>query len=146
MKTKKTILLVEDHLPQLNRTKALLENAEYSVVAAINGIEAIDYLNSNNPLPDLILSDLNMPEMNGLELCEKAQKSFKDIPLIIITTDDDKKNLQKAFDTGAMDFLGKPFSKIRIHKSVQEVGGQCTWFRKASCVRFHVPSSFHRRK
>jgi PAS domain S-box-containing protein len=118
------ILVVDDSSTQVFNLQSLLEGAGYSVVTANDGVEAMDYLDSDNPLPNLILSDIVMPNMNGFELCARVKESYKNIPIIILTVHNDEKNLQKAFNAGAVDFLGKPFSEtelfIRIN-NVQEI-------------------------
>ena len=114
MNDKATILIVDDGPVQLKRTQLILKNAGFSVVTARDGVEAMNYLNSESPLPDLILTDILMPNMDGFELCTKVKDSFKDIPVIIVTSYNDEEKLKKAFDAGAVDYLGIPFSKIEL--------------------------------
>ena len=117
----KRILVVDDSLTQALVFKAFLDDAGYYVDITNDGVEAIDYLNSEKFMPDLILTDIIMPNMDGFELCLKVKESYKNIPVIILTVHNDEKNLLRAFDVGAVDFLGKPFTKTALLVRVKNV-------------------------
>ena len=76
-----------------------------------NGVELLEYLESANPRPSLVLLDLNMPRMSGQETLErmKADPHLKDIPVIIFTTSDEEDIIAKAYCKGASTFIRKPF-------------------------------------
>ena len=115
------ILIVDDSSTQASKFKAILEDAGYSADIANDGVEAMNYLNSGNPFPNLILSDIVMPNMDGFELCAKVKKTYNHIPVIILTVHNDEKNLQKAFNAGAVDYLGIPFSKTELFVRINNV-------------------------
>lgn len=104
----KTILLVDDTAENIDILNGLLISFKRKV--AMNGEKALALANSGNP-PDLILLDIDMPGMNGFEVCEnlKQNPDTQDIPVIFLTADTDKKTTVKGFRLGASDFMTKPF-------------------------------------
>ncbi len=108
------ILLVEDSSTQIMELKALLEGEGYSTKTVSDGLEALNYLKITKDLPKIILSDIYMPNLNGFELCSQVRNKYPDIPIIILTAQNDEKNLKKAFESGAVDYLGKPFTKTEL--------------------------------
>ena len=103
---KATILAVDDD-PQIRRVLlATLSNHGYDVIEAENGKEAITAVLRERP--DLILLDVNMPGMNGFEACSKIRMSFGG-PIIMVTVRDEEQDKVLAFDSGADDYVVKPF-------------------------------------
>lgn len=88
-----------------------------------NGREALEILSEN--WVDIIISDINMPEVNGLELMDQLRKNetFKDIPVIMITTEGSSERMQEAFNRGAKGFIKKPFLPEDIRKILHQVIG-----------------------
>ncbi len=88
-----------------------------------NGREALEILSQN--WVDVIISDINMPEVNGLELLDQIKKdeTFKDIPVIMITTEGSAERKQEAFNRGAKGFIKKPFLPEDIKKILHQVIG-----------------------
>jgi two-component system chemotaxis response regulator CheY len=74
---------------------------------------------------DVIISDINMPEVNGLEMLDQLQKSetLKEIPVIMITTEGSSERMQEAFNRGAKGFIKKPFLPEDIRKIIYQVIG-----------------------
>ncbi|HID37963.1 MAG TPA: response regulator [Calditrichaeota bacterium] len=109
MSSKKTVLIVDDEESILFSLQRVLElSGEYEVVALDNAIAALEKL--NDFLPDLIISDIHMPEMNGIEFCTKIRKGelTKNIPFIFLTA---KKELMvEGIKAGGDDFIMKPFT------------------------------------
>lgn len=103
------ILAVDDNSINRILLEKLLKKEGYKMTMLGSSEEVIPYL--NRVTPDLILLDLMMPKMNGLELCEsiKLNPNLQEIPIIFITASDEKKDLLKAFDLGAVDYITKPF-------------------------------------
>lgn len=103
------ILAVDDNSINRILLEKLLKKEGYKMAILSSSEEVIPYL--NKVTPDLILLDLMMPNMNGLELCEsiKINPNLQEIPIIFITASDEKKDLLKAFDLGAVDYITKPF-------------------------------------
>jgi two-component system chemotaxis response regulator CheY len=88
-----------------------------------NGKEALKILSEN--WVDVIISDINMPEVNGLELLDQIRKNetFKDVPVIMITTEGSSERMQEAFKRGAKGFIKKPFLPEDIRKILHQVIG-----------------------
>ncbi|MEN6623020.1 MAG: response regulator [Smithella sp.] len=88
-----------------------------------NGKEALEILSGS--WVDVIISDINMPEVNGLELLDQIRKNetFKDIPVIMITTEGSSERMQEAFKRGAKGFIKKPFLPEDIRKILHQVIG-----------------------
>ena len=106
------ILLIEDdtiELMKLNRAMLSL-NMNHEVTEAINGEEALELLLNEKYYPDIILLDLNMPKINGIEFLEilKNNESIKFIPTIILTTSSNEKDLLACFNLGISGYILKP--------------------------------------
>ena len=109
-----TILVVDDIKKNLQLLSEILEKAGYEINFATSGKQAIKRLKTAPP--DLILLDLMMPDMNGLEVCAtvKANSVYQSIPIIFITGNQDKDYLVQAFKQGAADYITKPFQEQEI--------------------------------
>ena len=106
------ILLVEDdtiEVMKLNRTIKSLQ-LNHKIVEANNGEEAFKILEQKDKLPDIILLDLNMPIINGIEFLSimKTRESLKYIPTIILTTSNNKKDLIQCYNLGIAGYILKP--------------------------------------
>jgi len=102
-----TILVVDDE-PQIRRVlRATLSSNGYDVIEAKNGQEAIEMVIRERP--DLILLDVNMPDMSGLEACSKIRLSFEG-PIIMVTVRNSEHDKVVALDLGADDYVVKPFA------------------------------------
>lgn len=114
------ILVVEDN--EIDR-KVLLPvlRADYSVIATANGLEALNVIKKQNNDISLILLDLMMPIMDGFEFIKKANeiKGF-DIPILVITGDDNLDNIYKALELGATSILPKPYDSKKILPKIKE--------------------------
>lgn len=106
----KLILVVDDSKYILNVVSSGLSDAGFKVITASNGKEAYDI--ASKEIPDLILSDINMPVMDGIEFCEKIQKnnSVSNIPFVIMSSGGDRVTMRKLLHKGASAFLVKPFN------------------------------------
>ncbi|MGN0654181.1 MAG: diguanylate cyclase domain-containing protein [Oscillospiraceae bacterium] len=104
----KTILVVDDNKLNLATAKTVL-SGQYKVVPVMKGSQALSYL--ENGECDIILLDINMPEMDGFEVLEKIRQSekSKNIPVIFLTADNDTETETRCFKEGAIDFIAKPF-------------------------------------
>lgn len=112
-----TILIAEDHLDSREALSALLEAFGFRVVPAVNGREAVDYAMQRRP--DLILMDIMMPELDGLEATRRIRHfpETRDIPIITLTAMDGAREL--ALSAGADDFLAKPINSGALLKKVR---------------------------
>jgi len=115
------ILIVDKSFKHALKFKSLIENGGYSADIVLDGREAMSYLNSSKTLPSLIISDIKLPNMDGLDLCSKIKDNQINIPIIIFTTNKDDNSLQKAFDAGAKDFLRLPVSDTEFIVRVNNV-------------------------
>ena len=104
----KHILIVDDNKTNLTSAKLVL-NDIYKVTPVISGAQALKFLENNTA--DLILLDINMPEMDGFEVMEKikANETWSAIPIIFLTADNDAETESRCLEAGALDFIAKPF-------------------------------------
>lgn len=112
-----TILIAEDHLDSREALEALLEAFGFRVVPAVNGAEAVDFARSRRP--DLILMDIMMPELDGLEATRRIRHfpETRHIPIITLTAMEGAQEL--ALSAGANDFLAKPINSGALLKKVR---------------------------
>lgn len=114
----KRILVVDDERQITRMLRASLQSSGYTVLIANNGLEAFDRFEADRP--DLIITDLAMPEMNGLELTQ-AVRRMAQTPIIVLSVRDTDAMKVMALDEGADDYLTKPFSmpellaRVRAH-------------------------------
>ncbi|MBF2058203.1 MAG: response regulator [Cyanobacterium sp. T60_A2020_053] len=111
---KATILLVDDLKANLKLLTYILDAEGYQTSFAVSGKEALERLTMLHP--DLILLDLMMPDLNGLEVCKtiKANPLWQNIPVIFLTASQEEHHLLEAFETGASDYVTKPFRKPEL--------------------------------
>ncbi|MGM0612762.1 MAG: PAS domain S-box protein [Bacteroidota bacterium] len=109
---KKTILVVEDVHVNLLLLQKMLEKMNYNVDSAKNGQEAVDYVERNKP--DLILMDINMPVLDGIQATELIKQKHPEIPIIIQTAYTSEENKTGSEEAGADGYLEKPISKEKL--------------------------------
>lgn len=104
----KSILVVDDDKLNLTAAKKVLCK-DYKVTAVLRGEQALSFLEGNDC--DMVLLDINMPEMDGFEVMEKLRKieRCRDLPVIFLTADTDGETEARCFDAGAVDYIAKPF-------------------------------------
>jgi len=120
------VLIVDDSRSMRAVIKKTISMSGFKMdqcLEAGNGREALDVL--VKAWVDVIISDINMPEMNGLEFLEELKKDslLKAIPAIVISTEGSEKRIQDAYDLGARGFIKKPFLPEEIKKVLYEVIG-----------------------
>lgn len=108
------LLVVDDVQTNVLLLKALLSKEGYTIMVANHGRMALDMIQQE--LPDLILLDVMMPEMDGFEVAQhlKENQATEDIPIIFLTALDDTESIVKGFKLGASDFISKPFRKEEL--------------------------------
>ena len=113
---KKVILVVDDDRLNLMVAQKLLSE-EYRVAAVNSGELALHYLERN--IPDLVLLDIQMPKMDGLEVMRRLQedKQWRKISVIFLTADRTEKTEETCFKMGAVDYIGKPFQPLTTGRS-----------------------------
>lgn len=107
MRMKPVALVVEDESNILRFVRANLRASGYEVVSAKNGTEALAQFEEKNP--NVIILDLMLPEIDGLEVCQRI-RSVSDVPIVIITAKDDIQDAVKGLNAGADDYITKPFA------------------------------------
>ena len=125
MKKSLKVLLVEDNLIEImkmNRTISLLK-LKHTIYESKNGEEALKFLENKENIPDIILLDLNMPKISGLELLKiiKANEDLKHIPTIILTTSNNQKDLLECYKTGMSGYVLKPLKYEDYVKKIETV-------------------------
>ncbi len=106
----KKILIAEDSSTMRSLiVSTIVSMGDYQIVEAANGFEALRLLPRENV--DMVITDINMPDINGLELVSFIRKSpnYQSLPLLIISTEGSEKDRQKGLNLGANDYLVKPF-------------------------------------
>ncbi|MCI6188743.1 MAG: response regulator transcription factor [Clostridium sp.] len=111
MKNKQTILIIEDENTICNFISTTLLANDYKVLKASNGKEAISSFSSY--CPDVILLDLGLPDMDGLDVLKKI-RSWSSVPIIIVSARDQEKEKVTALDLGADDYITKPFGTSEL--------------------------------
>jgi DNA-binding response OmpR family regulator len=106
------ILVVEDDASLLGGIRDILKLHRFQVLTASDGKEALNLLQNQRTLPNLIVSDIMMPGMNGFEFCEavRSQPQWANIPFIFLTARNRKVDLLEAKSLGADDYVTKPFA------------------------------------
>ena len=101
------ILIVDDDEVELKKDSDILKEVGYEVVGCKSGAEALEYL-LHNPI-ELVLLDVNMPEMNGYDVCLNIRKHFPldDLPVIFLTNEENEESVTQGFQSGASDFVCK---------------------------------------
>lgn len=120
------VLIVDDSNSMRSVVKKIITMSGFKMddcYEAGNGKEALDIL--SKVWVDVIISDINMPEMNGLELLSalKQDELYREIPVIVITTEGSSERMEEAFKHGAKGFIKKPFLPEDVKKILHEVIG-----------------------
>ncbi|RKZ72771.1 MAG: hybrid sensor histidine kinase/response regulator [Candidatus Parabeggiatoa sp. nov. 1] len=110
MSQKSLILIVDDHPHNLQVLGNILKKEGYSPALTQNGVQALEFVKKKQPY--LILLDIMMPEMSGLEVCRKLKQSpaTKDIPVIFLTAKTETEDIVEGLELGAVDYVTKPFN------------------------------------
>ncbi len=114
-----SILLVDDEPANLHLLAELLQRRGYKTRLMPNGPRALASVEKS--IPDLILLDIMMPDMDGYEVCQrlKSQEHTREIPVIFISVLDDVFDKVKAFDCGAVDYITKPYDEVEVYARVK---------------------------
>lgn len=131
MRNSKPVLLAEDDIVDAMTVERALGDLEISnqLIHKINGEEALEYLRSDsNEKPCVILMDLNMPKMNGLEFLRliKADETLKEIPIIVLTTSNEEQDIDESFKLGAAGYMVKPVDYKEFLEKIRVIDSYCT--------------------
>lgn len=117
----KRILIAEDSNTMRSMLVSTIDELEkYTIVEAASGFEALRLLPREQV--DLIITDINMPDINGLELISYVRNNpnYQAIPLFIVSTESGEKDLEKGLALGANEYLVKPFDPVKLQELVQK--------------------------
>ncbi len=119
---KKRILVIDDEVAVQNLIQSLLERFGYELIRALNVASAVQILRQK-PLPDLVLLDMMLPDVDGLELLRQIRetKVFDNLPVIIISALADSDQIRKGLEMGADRYITKPGLGHNLLKTVQDV-------------------------
>lgn len=133
MSPDKTILIIDDNPGDIRLTQEILKSSKFSstLVPIYNGEEAIVYLTkalANKTLPDLIILDLNLPRLNGIEVLQiiKADPALKLLPVVILTSSEAEYDIHKSYQNHANLYLTKPIDFDEYFKVVTNI--EKFWF------------------
>jgi len=118
----KKVLIAEDSPTQALKLQMILEEKSYEVMHGKNGQEALSLLSEDNP-PDLIISDIVMPEMDGYEFCSKIKQNekTKSIPVILLTQLSNPEDVIKGLQAGADNFISKPYTDDFLFERINDI-------------------------
>lgn len=119
----KNVLLVEDSPTQALGTKSMLEECGLNVVCAINGLMGLRL--AYQMAPDVIILDVQMPDINGFEVCQelKSDPETEKIPIIMLTRQDTPEAFRQGIEVGAIDFIPKDaFAMAVLRETLRQMG------------------------
>ena len=121
MDTKKTILIVDDSEFVRSYHSYILEEADFQVITAVDGSDGLEKLYTNSC--DLVLSDINMSNMDGYEFIRRirADKKYTALPIIIVSTESEARDKMKGFEAGANLYIVKPSSPEMMVENIRMV-------------------------
>lgn len=116
-----TLFIVDDNPVNLGVMKAVLEKEGFHIVTTKNSVGCIEI--AKNLIPDLMLLDIDMPIMNGIEVCIalKSDPDTENIPIIFVTGLTDDKTLEEAFKSGGTDYVRKPINRVELLARIKSV-------------------------
>lgn len=115
------IMIVDDCQTTRKLLGHYLKSRGYSVVFAENGLDALEKLGTDNV--NLVMTDLNMPYMDGMELVKtlRSDPNLSDIPILMVTTENDEIEREKAYSNGANGYLVKPVTGDVIAQNIKDI-------------------------
>jgi signal transduction histidine kinase len=121
MRIQPTILIIDDEPDNFDVLDALLDSEDYELSYVTNGQQALDLL--THFLPDVVLLDVMMPQMNGIEFCQKFKSDlrWKHIPVIMVTALTAKEDLSQCLVAGADDFISKPVNGMELRARIRSM-------------------------
>ena len=121
MNTKKTILIVDDSEFVRSYHSYILEEANFQVITAVDGSDGLEKLYTNSC--DLVLSDINMSNMDGYEFIRRvrADKKYSALPIIIVSTESESMDKMKGFEAGANLYMVKPSSPEMMIENIRMI-------------------------
>ena len=120
---KKRIVAVDDSNVVLKTLKNMLDKEEYDLHAFSTGTRALEYLVQKDKIPDLIILDIEMPIMSGYDVLDRIKKTpyLRRVPVIFLTSNNQKKEVMKAVTDGVKDYMVKPIEKDVLLKKIHSL-------------------------
>ena len=124
------VLIIDDTLRTLENMKRLLAfEADIEVIGTCtNGLEGLK--EARRLMPDVIITDVNMPELDGIQATQMLTRELPQIPVIIISVQDDREYLRRAMQSGAREYLTKPFGADEVVGAIRRVSDLSSWRRR----------------
>lgn len=118
---RKNILVIDDKIDNFDIIETLLSNDQYEIYYASSGVKGLTLVESLSP--DIILLDVMMPEMDGLQVCQRLKNNpqYQHIPVIMVTALNSKEDLARCLKEGADDFISKPIDGIELRARVRSL-------------------------
>jgi len=117
------VLTIDDSRTMQSMLRTALEGAGYDVIQGNDGVEGISVLESATPAPDVIITDINMPRMDGFGVIETVRglEPFRHLPVIVLTTESDQEKKARARAAGATGWIIKPFNSESLVSAIRRV-------------------------
>ena len=117
------VLTDDDSRTMQGMLRKALEGAGYDVIQGGDGVEGLEVLQAADPVPNAIITDINMPRMDGFEFIEavRALEQYKHLPMIVLTTESDPEKKARARAVGATGWIVKPFSTDSLVAAIRRV-------------------------
>ncbi|MEO0042854.1 MAG: hypothetical protein RL329_2302 [Bacteroidota bacterium] len=121
-KQKTNILILEDHDSVRLLLGTTFRGENYHVVTKRDGIEGMAWLAAGN-IPNMIILDINMPRLNGLDFMRQINRSglYKEIPVMMLTANEDEDDIFEAFALGIQNYVQKPFNPVALKDKVRKI-------------------------
>jgi CheY-like chemotaxis protein len=138
-----TILVVEDDDAIRHNVTLLLKLEGHDVLAAVDGLEALDHLRRHQP--DAVISDIGMPRLDGFGLLEamRADPRLTATPVMLLTALDDRGSMRRGMTSGADDYLAKPFTRVELLEALNGVLRRTERITQALAERVTGPATLH---
>ena len=119
----KTVLTIDDSRTMREMLNHALVEAGYRVLQAVDGVEGLEVLHANGSDIDVVITDINMPRLDGFGVIEgvRADPAHRATPILVLTTDSDAAKKERARSAGATGWIVKPFNPVKLVDAVRRV-------------------------
>jgi two-component system chemotaxis response regulator CheY len=119
----KTVLTIDDSRTMREMLNHALVEAGYRVLQAVDGVEGLEVLQANGDVIDVVITDINMPRLDGFGVIEgvRADPAHRATPILVLTTESDAAKKERARSAGATGWIVKPFNPVKLVDAVRRV-------------------------
>jgi two-component system chemotaxis response regulator CheY len=119
----KTVLTIDDSRTMREMLNHALVEAGYTVLQAVDGVEGLEVLEANGGSVDVVITDINMPRLDGFGVIEgvRANPAHRATPILVLTTESDAAKKERARSAGATGWIVKPFNPVKLIDAVRRV-------------------------